>query len=562
MKRIPYGLSNFKKLITENYYYVDKTKFIEVLENFNEQYLIFLRPRRFGKSLFISLLEHYYDKRWSDEPLFDDFYIGKNPTPLKGSYYVLTFSFAGINTDTEENTKSGFNSNVRNGIKQFIYNNNLSLDIDFSLNASEMIYELFSEFSKEVSSKIYILIDEYDHFANELLGFNYEFFRSSVSKNGFVRKFYEQIKEGTRTGIVDRLFITGVTSITLDSMTSGFNIGKNITTNPVFNEMVGFTEDEVLQLASKTIEGVFDIQKSIEKLRSYYDGYKFHRTGKFDIYNSDMILYYMSCVQQTHEEPDDMVDRNVVSDYGKIEALFNIGGSDSKRMEILKDLIKGDDIFVTVSDKFNIEHSFKTDDFKSLLFYMGFITIKRVGDYGEIFMNVPNYVIKEIYFDYFQVLIERETDYEIDNSNVREAIIQIAANGKPDKLIKLTEDTLKRLSNRDFIRFDEKYVKVIMLNFLFKSKVFYTKSEYEVDDGYIDLVLLKGNIGTPKYYGCFEVKYIAKKDYSEKLVAEKFDEAKSQLMRYEKSEELKSLPNFKKFAVVFCCDECVKVEEV
>ncbi len=558
MKKIPYGMSNFKTIIDDNYYYVDKTHFIQTLESINERYLVFLRPRRFGKSLFVSLLEHYYDKKWRDEKLFDNFYIGKHPTSLKSSYYTITFSFSGINTDTEINTVAGFNNKIASGIIQFENRNNLKLNVDFKKNASDMITEFLSKMSNAIDGKVYILIDEYDHFANELLGFNYEFFRDSVGKNGFVRKFYESIKEATMTGIVDRLFITGVTSITLDSMTSGFNIASNLTFEPMLNEMLGFTEDEVKALSEHTLGETI----TIEKLKSYYNGYLFHPEGKQSVYNSDMVLYYFNHFQRRNREPEDMVDRNVVSDYGKIEALFKIGGSDNDRMDILKELIKGNDIEVKVSDRFNLEHSFKIDDFKSLLFYMGFITIKYVDEIGRIFMNVPNYVIKEIYFDYFQALIEREAEYEINNSDARDAIVQIALEGNPSKLIKLTEDVLHRLSNRDFIKFEEKYVKVIMLNFLFKSGVYYAKSEYEVDDGYIDIVLLKGNVGKPRFYACFEIKYIAKKDFTDELKAVKLKEAKDQLLKYQQSAELRALPAFKKFAVVFCYDTCVAVEEI
>ena len=564
MKRIPYGISNFKTLVEENYYYVDKTKYIEKLENLNTKYLILLRPRRFGKSLFISTLEYYYDIRYKDEKLFDNFYIGKNPTKMKNSYYVLSFNFSGINTSSKDGTVSGFNNNVANGIERFLSRYEIDVNIDREKSAAEMLDDFFNKIEKLINGKVYILIDEYDHFANELLSFEYEFFSKSVSENGFVRKFYEVIKNGTQDGIVDRLFMTGVNSITLDSMTSGFNIIENLTIKPEFNETMGFTKDEVLKLADETIKDKMDIRENLEKLREYYDSYKFHIDGKEHIYNSDMVLYYMNSIQQYGKEPEDMIDRNVVSDYGKIGRLFEVGGFDNERIEILKQIVKGEDIEVKIVEKFTLGNKFGRDDFKSLLFYMGFLTIKRIDEFGSLYLGIPNYVIKELYYEYFEKLIEEHTKYNIDNSDIREAIKELAKDGKIDKLVKLVEDTLHRLSNRDFIKFDEKYVKVILLGFLFKSNIYFAKSEYEIEDGYIDIALLKGTIGKPRYYGIFELKYISKSDYNkhgEELVKEKMGEAKEQLAKYEKSEDLKKLPNLKKFALVFVGEKC-RVEEI
>lgn len=562
MKRLPYGISNFNKLIEENYIYIDKTKYIEILENLNEQYIVFLRPRRFGKSLFVSILEYYYDKEYKDLTIFDKLYIGKNPTKLKNSYFVLTFTFSGINTNSAETTISGFNSNVANGILRFLRSYNLEIAIDRSKSAAEMLDYFFSEVDKLLNEKIYILIDEYDHFANELLGFNEELFKTSVSQNGFVRKFYEVIKEGTRTGIVDRIFITGVTPITLDSMTSGFNIASNYTLEPMLNEMMGFTTEEIYTIADNTIKDKFDINNSIVNLKLYYDGYKFHFEGEHHLYNSDMILYYMSHLQRRGKEPEDMIDRNVVSDYGKIARLFEIGGREPQRIEILKEIVRGIPQQVRVKERFNLEQEFTIDDFKTLLFYMGMMTIQEVDEFGDTYISVPNYVMKELYFEYFEKIIEEETQYRIDEIKVSSAIKEIARDGKISQLVKLTEDTLKRLAGRDFIKFDEKYVKVIMLGFLFKSNLYFAKSEYEVEDGFIDIVLLKGTIGKPRYYAMLEVKYIKKKDYSEELVEEKIKEAKEQLEQYVKSQELMSIPNMKKFAVVFCGEKCVKIEDL
>ena len=560
MKKIAYGISNFRKIIEDGYYFVDKTKYIEMLENLNEPYLIFLRPRRFGKSLFISILEYYYDINYKENKLFDEFYIGNNPTKLKNSYYILRFNFSGIDTTTENGTRSGFKNNTIVGIENFINKYKLDVNIEYEEKSSaDILNLLFAKISSKLDGKIYILIDEYDHFANELLGFNYNLYQNSISSNGFVRKFYEVIKDGTGTGIVDRLFITGVSPITLDSMTSGFNIGSDITLDLDFNEMMGFTEEEVKKLANATIEN-YDIDANIGKLRTLYDGYKFDIEVKKRVYNSDMVLYYMSYYQKKGKEPKNIIDNNILSDYRKIGKLFEIGGRNNERIGILKEIVMGIEQEVVISSRFNLEIEFDLDDFKSLLFYMGLMTIKRVDEIGRVYIEAPNYVIKELYFEYFNKIIEEEAEFKIEDSKIRDAISEIALEGKPDKLIKLTEDTLHKLSNRDFIKFDEKYVKVIMLMYLYKSNLYFTKSEYEIEDGYIDIVLKKGTIGQPRYYGMFELKYISKKDYTEELLKKKLDEAKKQLMRYKESEELKNMENMKKWALVFVGDECKGIE--
>ncbi len=560
--RIPYGISNFKKLIEEDFSYVDKTKYIEILENLNEQYILFLRPRRFGKSLFISTLEYYYAIEHKDLTIFDDLYIGKNPTKLKNSYYILNFTFSGINTKTPESTVTGFDGKVSAGIEGFILKYGLNIDVDYKNSSADMLNEFFVKIKTKLDGNIYILIDEYDHFANELLGFNEDLFKTSVSQNGFVRKFYEVIKEGTQSGIVDRIFITGVTPITLDSMTSGFNISSDLTLEPMLNEMMGFTEGETRDLVKNILNTVEEVEldETMQRLKYHYNGYLFHLEGKESIYNSDMVLYYLNNYQRRGKEPEDMTDRNVLSDYGKIARLFEIGGRDEKRIDVLKEIVQGKPQQIRIKQRFNLENEFTIDDFKSLLFYMGMMTVKGADELGRTFIDVPNYVMKELYFEYFERLISNEIQYKIDNSDIENAISEIALNGTATELIQMTEETLKRLSNRDFIKFDEKYVKVIFLGFLFKSNLYFAKSEYEVEGGYIDIVLLKGTVGKPRYYGMFEIKYIKKAEYTEELANEKLTEAKQQLDKYVQSEELVNIPNMKRFALVFCGDKCVQQE--
>jgi hypothetical protein len=258
LKRLPYVISNYKTIAQENYIYVDKTPYIEKIENYHSPYLLFLRPRRFGKSLFVSLLQHYYDINEKDnfEALFKDTYIGQNPTKERNSYYVLNFDFTGVTTDTGEQLEQSFINITKLAFNDFTSRYKLTLDYvlkesGINVSAANMLEDFFTSVKNKIDKPIYVLIDEYDHFANELLSFQFDLFADSISKTGFVRKWYEVLKKQTKT-IIKRIFATGVSPITLDSLTSGFNIADNITREEAFNEMMGFTENEVRQMVKET----------------------------------------------------------------------------------------------------------------------------------------------------------------------------------------------------------------------------------------------------------------------------------------------------------------------
>ena len=277
MKKLPYGISNYEELVKDGYYYVDKTMYIEQLENLAEKRIMFLRPRKFGKTLFTSTLENYYDikKKEEFEILYGDTYIGKKPTKLKNSYHILKFNFSGIDTTNEETTIKGFKKEVASSIKVFVEKYGLDFYINIDDEAENILDNLIKAFLiQKAEEKIYVIIDEYDHFANELLGFNTNQFKNLVSKNGKVRKWYEILKKGTES-VIDRIFITGVAPITLDSLTSGFNIGLDITQDREFNEMMGFTEEELKDLMLKQKIDKEEQEKIIPIMRENYDGYRF-----------------------------------------------------------------------------------------------------------------------------------------------------------------------------------------------------------------------------------------------------------------------------------------------
>ena len=301
MRKLPNGISNYETIVRENYIYVDKTMYIEKLENLSDRTIMFLRPRKFGKTLFTSTLECYYDvsKKEEFKTLFANTYIGENPTKSKNSYHILRFNFSGISTNTVEEAIKGFREKVDLGIDRFVNN----YGIDFYNNPEQstegVLGSIFEAFrNQKPKEKIYVIIDEYDHFANELLGFKTDEFKNLVAKNGKIRKWYEILKEGTES-VVDRIFITGVAPITLDSTTSGFNIARDITKDINFNDMLGFCKDDVKYLMTELEIDERMQDKLLPIIKINYDGYIFSNKikgdlNKYKIYNSNMTLYFLN----------------------------------------------------------------------------------------------------------------------------------------------------------------------------------------------------------------------------------------------------------------------------
>ncbi|BBE30594.1 hypothetical protein OSSY52_07350 [Tepiditoga spiralis] len=568
MKKVPYGLQNFEDLILENYYYVDKTKYIEVLENMPEKYISFLRPRKFGKSLWLDTISKYYDVKYSDkfDTIFKDLYIQKHPTPKKSSYHILEFNFSGLNTDSKEELKFDFNSEVYRKISKFISNYKLNIKLIENINEPSTLFRDFLNKYEELNlkTKIYLLIDEYDHFANELLSFKLDEFKNIVSKTGFVRKFYEVIKEGTRS-VIDRLFITGVAPITLDSLTSGFNISKNMSTTLELNEMMGFTESEV-----KDILKEYQINDYIlQDMKFSYNGYMFNERASEKVYNSDMVLYFISEYNREKRKPKDVIDMNIASDYKKIQNLFKLGevvginNIDNEKEAIgnlLNEILMTDKTEIEeLTRAFNLERKMEIDDVKTLLFYLGFLTIESKGFVMN--LKIPNYSIKKIYSEYFLEMIKTRAKNYIDTGKIKIAIRKLLVDGNINSLASEIEDVLKKLSDRDFQSFSEKHIKMLLFSYLILTPWAYVKSEYPVEGGYIDLAMFKRYEEVP-YNAIIELKYIKKKDYTEKVYQEKIKEAVNQIKRYEKTINKEFNGPLKKVVMVFVGRELKYLDEI
>ena len=557
--KMPYGISNYEKIINDGYYYVDKTMYIEKLENLPETNIMFLRPRKFGKTLFTSVLENYYDKnkKESFEKLYGNTYIGKNPTKLKNSYCILRFNFSGIDTSTEEATIRGFKKEVASSIEVFINRYNLEFHVNKEDEAENILDNLFKSFYiQKPQDKIYVIIDEYDHFANELLGFNPEQFRGLVSKNGKVRKWYEILKKGTET-VVDRIFITGVAPITLDSLTSGFNIGTDITQDEEFNEMIGFTEEELKEILKNKEISLKEQEKIIPIMKENYDGYKFCLKAKNQIYNSNMCLYFLSRYIRLGEIPDKLIDTNIASDYSKIGKMLDLCKGEN-RLEILRKTVQGEPIVNTIIEKFNPAIEFTENDMISMLYYLGYLTISG-EDLGKPELTIPNKVMKEIYADYFMQMMDKEAEFRIDNNANQEILIQLAKEGRIDKIVEILKIYLNNLSNRDLIKFDEKYIKLIFYCIAMNMNIYSTKSEMEVNRNYPDILLVPRDSSKGYKAVMVEFKYIKKGEVAK--LEDKQKEAKEQIERYSSFEDIKDIQGLRKYTIVVATND-IYVEEI
>ncbi len=559
MKKLPYGISNYEELITDGYYYVDKTMYIEKLENTPEKRIIFLRPRKFGKTLFTSTLENYYDILKVDKfsALFSETYIGKNPTKLKNSYSILKFNFSGIDTSNEESTIRGFKESTSISIESFVNKYGLDFYVNPDLTSEGLLNSLLEAFSfQKPNSKIYVIIDEYDHFANELLGFRTNEFKNLVSKNGKVRKWYEILKKGTES-VIDRIFITGVAPITLDSLTSGFNISSDKTKNFTFNEMMGFTQSELITMLDN-LEITKEEQNTILPImKENYDGYKFSVNATEKLYNSNMCLYFLNEYLEQRKMPTQLIDVNIASDYTKLGNMLDLCKGE-EREKIIEKTVSGEGIISEITAKFNPAMEFGEQDLISMLFYLGYLTI--VGeDFETPELKVPNRVMKEIYSDYFMKILNENANLQVSSSIYTEITKEIAVEGKIDKIVNLVQTYLQNLSNRDYINFDEKYIKLIFYCIAMNLKVYRAKSEMEVQRKYPDILLIPKDASKGYKSVMIEFKYLKKGE--ENKLAEKQEEAKKQIKEYAEFEEIRSIPNLSKYAVVAVNDK-IYVEKV
>jgi hypothetical protein len=564
--KFPYGISNIEKLIEQNYVFVDKTNYIELLEK-EDSYSIFLRPRRMGKSLMVSMLEYYYDrnKKHLFEKVFSKLYIGKNPTEKASTYRVMTFDFSAIDTQTEEAAFRFFLKRIQTDMESFMKRYDLfdNEEINKILNAGSP-GDLMSSFFRSLKTwkdktgdnfPIFIIIDEYDHFTNEILIRDLSEFKRSVSQDGYIRKFYEAIKIATQQGFVDRFFITGVSPITLDSLTSGFNIGKHLTGSENFHDVMGFTEEETRALLNLVLEDKSREQQIMSDLKDWYNGYCFNKNVLHTVYNSDMVLYFLDNFKHRQKYPDQMLDPNIMPDYGKLMKLFNVANYQNN-IEVLEEMLEKGQISSEIIYQFSFIRPFGKIEFVNLLYYLGNLTLKGVSVSGKALFHIPNHVIADLYWQFYGYALQEKAGMLDEMDDLQDAMNSTLEDGNIEPFLSFAEKVLQKLSNRDFQRFSEKSLKISLMCLASMANFYYIRSEREIEnDGYIDLEFLRhpANSGAPYEY-VFELKYLKQAD--ENLLESTMQSAKSQLKSYlEKDEYLKGLKKLKAIAIVTVKDK-------
>lgn len=562
-KRIPYGMMNFVDVRKDNCYFVDKTRFIPTMEQANK-FFFFIRPRRFGKSLTMSMLHHYYDVLDKDkfEELYGDLYIGKHPTEERNSYLIIHLNFAVVNAELNNYRKS-LDAHCNTEFNYFcdVYADYLPKGLKEEMNrkngAVEQLDFLCGECEK-CNQKIYLFIDEYDHFTNKIL-----------SGTGYLRNFFDTIKSGTDSSI-KRCFVTGVSPVTMDDLTSGFNIGTNYSTSPEFNELVGFTEEDVRQMLDyyrTTAEFHHTTDELIETMKPWYDNYCFAKQsyGKTTMYNSNMVLYFVdNYIRSGCEIPDSMIEENIRVDYNKLRMLIRKDKEFAHDASVIQTLVSQGYITGELKTGFPAENIGHPDNFISLLYYFGMLTIDGTFE-GETKFCIPNQVVREQLFSY---LLDTYNDVDLCHSSYDKSKLdsRLAYRGEWKEYFQYIADCLSTYASQRDKQKGEAFVHGFTLAMTAQNKFYRPESEKETQGGYADIFLLPmtGIWKDMKHSYIIELKYAKGKD-SDEQVARLREEAIAQANRYADTEVVKrniGHTTLHKIVVVYKGMDMVVCEEI
>ena len=552
-KKIPYGLTDYLRIVTEDYYYVDKTRYIEDLEK-TAAFLFLIRPRRFGKSLFLNMLYCYYDVRYADkfDELFGNQYIGKHPTSEQGKYLVLYFNFSAVR-GTGEALEENFNMYAKIQMEAFADQYASYFEPGFSQGirelksaASQLNY--IGKRAGMLGLSIYLLIDEYDNFTNTILSSEgNNVYRALTHDSGFYRGFFNIVKAIT-TGPeapVKRMFITGVSPVTLDDVTSGFNIGTNITTDEQFNSMVGFSGSELQEMLSYyESEGMLVNSKEelVRLMKPWYDNYCFawECIGQ-TMYNSDMVLYFLNNYLLKKRAPSDMLDRNIRTDYSKLRHFIRIDKMQEEGRSVITRLIDTGEVNGNViKDSFPAENLADPGNFVSLLYYFGLLTYDRI-EYGETIMKVPNLAVREQIYGYLVEAMKERDSIVFPFMELSDRMRRMAYFGEWEAALGFFADQVdKKAVLRDAI-YQESTIKTLMLAYMGLTDYFIIWPEFEAGRGFSDLYLMPNLANYPdmQYSYLIELKFLKRDDTTTKAES-LMQEAETQLHKYASDEKVKS----------------------
>lgn len=531
--KIPYANCDFADIRRDGYFYVDKTPFLPDIENFDGKHQIFLRPRRFGKSTLISTLENYYDIALAHkfDELFDGLWIHKHPTPNRNKYLVLTLDFSPVSTHgTIEQICTSFATQVKEPVRSFITRYEalipklslLEATVNSDDNDTAGLMTTLLTMVRDAGQQVFLLIDEYDHLGNRLLSDDKkDTYAELVTATGFVRSFYASLKAFTRSSTLARTFVTGVSPIMLDDLSSGFNIVAHISQREAFNAMAGFTRTDVERAVDLVLldkpelandPRIGNREALLATLERYYNGYRFSKRASEKMYNSTLVLYFMREILSSGYYPDQMLDMNVRTDYGRLYGVVKAAtGQNNGTRELLEEVLTNESITTPLVEQFGTKTAFGRAQVASLFYYMGMLTFASdAATMREPKLVIPNRVMRELQWGYLGFAMEDHDHIKIDMSLVETALTKMSINGEIQPLLDVFhKQVIGRVSNRDLMKFDEKTMKLMLMAYLCQTQVFNIASELELEQGFCDLLLgLRDQESAHKYAWIIEAKYV------------------------------------------------------
>ena len=520
VKLLPYGVADFVTVIEQNLYYVDKTMFIPELEK-QPRNLFFIRPRRFGKSIFLSMLYSYYDCTQSHkfQSLFGNLWIGQHPTPLQGKYQVLFLDFSQI-TGNIDKLETKFNSYLSINLDAFVrqYSEYYQAEMEEILAQEdfEEKMELIFKAAKAHQYHLYLIIDEYDNFTNVILNERGEkIYHAITHVDGFYRDVFKKFK-----GNFERIFMMGVSPVTLDDVTSGFNIGWNISIKPEFDEMLGFSTTDVVEMFTYykkhgSIPADSDIDAIVNDMKPWYDNYCFAKQAlkkKTRMFNCDMVLYYLRNYMDAGCPPEEMIDPNTRTDYGKMKKLLQFDKLDGERKGIIRKIAEEEQIVTQLYESFSAYQIPKAEIFPSLLFYYGMLTIKGTRG-SKLILGIPNNNVRKQYYGYLEE--EYQAKAYVDVNQLTDYYYDMAYDGKWEEGLRFMADAYAKVSSvRDGIE-AERNLQGFFMAYLNLNNYYVTAPELELNHGYCDFFLLPDLTHYASQHSyILELKVLSKKDFS------------------------------------------------
>lgn len=520
VKLVPYGVADFATVIEQNLYYVDKTMFIPELEK-QPRNLFFIRPRRFGKSIFLSMLYSYYDCTQSHkfQSLFGNLWIGQHPTPLQGKYQVLFLDFSQI-TGNIDKLETKFNSYLSINLDAFVrqYSEYYQAEMEEILAQEdfEEKMELIFKAAKAHQYHLYLIIDEYDNFTNVILNERGEkVYHAITHADGFYRDVFKKFK-----GNFERIFMMGVSPVTLDDVTSGFNIGWNISIKPEFDEMLGFSTTDVVEMFTYykkhgSIPADSDIDAIVNDMKPWYDNYCFAKQAlkkKTRMFNCDMVLYYLRNYMDAGCPPEEMIDPNTRTDYGKMKKLLQFDKLDGERKGIIRKIAEEEQIVTQLYESFSAYQIPKAEIFPSLLFYYGMLTIKGTRG-SKLILGIPNNNVRKQYYGYLEE--EYQAKAYVDVNQLTDYYYDMAYDGKWEEGLRFMADAYAKVSSvRDGIE-AERNLQGFFMAYLNLNDYYITAPELELNHGYCDFFLLPDLTHYASQHSyILELKVLSKKDFS------------------------------------------------